>query len=186
MGDHHTTEDELRAATIGPLEELNAPITLSEYDPAWPALYREEERRVRDALGDRAIRIEHTGSTSVPGLAAKPIIDMLLVVHDSADERSYVPDLERAGYVLRIREPDWHEHRLLKRKTPNVNLHVHSEGDPEIERILAFRDRLRADESDRRLYEAAKRELAQRDWKYVQNYADAKGAIVEEILARAL
>lgn len=184
MGEEHS-ELELRAVTIGPLEELNAPITLSEYDPVWPVLYEEEERRVRDALGERALRIEHNGSTSVPGLAAKPIIDMLLVVADSADEASYVPDLERAGWVLRIREPDWHEHRLLKRRDPDVNLHVHSEGDPEIDRILAFRDRLRADANERQRYEDAKRALARRRWKYVQNYADAKSEIIEEILSRS-
>ena len=184
MGEEHTEQD-LRAVTIGPLEELNGPVALSEYDPAWPVAYQKEERRVREALGDRALRIEHTGSTSVPGLAAKPIIDMLLVVADSADESSYVPDLERAGYVLRIREPDWHEHRLLKGRDPDVNLHVHSDGDPEIDRILAFRDRLRADAIERRRYEDAKRELARKRWKYVQNYADAKSEVIEDIISRA-
>ena len=185
MGEEHTEHD-LRAVTIGPLEELNAPISLSEHDPVWPSLYEEEERRVQEALGGRALRIEHTGSTSVPGLAAKPIIDMLLVVADSADESSYVPDLERAGYVLRIREPGWREHRLLKRHDPDVNLHVHSHGDPEIGRIIAFRDRLRTDADERQRYEDAKRALARKRWKYVQNYADAKSGVIEEILSRAL
>jgi GrpB-like predicted nucleotidyltransferase (UPF0157 family) len=97
-----------------------------------------------------------------------------------------VPALEAAGYVLRIREPDWHEHRLLKGPDTNINLHVFSPGSTEITRMLAFRDHIRADDADRALYERTKRALAAQRWKYVQHYADAKGAVVEEILARAL
>jgi GrpB-like predicted nucleotidyltransferase (UPF0157 family) len=106
-------------------------------------------------------------------------------VRDSADEAAYVPALEAAGYVLRIREPDWFEHRLLKGPDAAVNLHVYSEGCPEIERYLLFRDRLRTDPAERELYERTKRELAARVWRYVQNYADAKSAVVEAIVARA-
>ena len=129
--------------------------------------------------------MEHVGSTSVPGLAAKPIIDISLAVADSADEQAYVPALEAAGYFLRIREPDWFEHRGFGRRDARVNLHVFSAGCAEIDRMLRFRDRLRRDDADRELYERTKRELAQRQWKYVQNYADAKSAVVEAILARA-
>ena len=82
--------------------------------------------------------LEHTGSTSVPGLAAKPIIDMTLAVPDSADEDAYLPELEAAGYVLRIREPDWFEHRVFKGPDTNVNLHVFSDDCPEIDRMLAI------------------------------------------------
>ena len=134
----------------------------------------------------KALLVEHAGSTSVPGLAAKPIIDIVLVVADSSDETSYVPELETAGYVLRIREPDWFEHRCFKGPDTNVNLHTFSDGCEEVATMLAFRDRLRADDADRRLYEDAKRELAAREWKYVQNYADAKSEVVQAILARAL
>lgn len=123
--------------------------------------------------------------TSVPRLAAKPLIDILLIVPNSADETAYVPALEAAGYVLRIREPDWHEHRLFKGPDTNINLHVFSPDSPEIERMLLFRDWLRSHPTDRQLYERAKRELASREWKYVQNYADAKTEVVEEIIARA-
>ena len=137
------------------------------------------------SLGERALLIEHVGSTSVPGLAAKPTIDVLLVVADSADEDAYLPALEAAGYVLRIREPDWHEHRMLVDRVASVQVHVVSEGCPEIERWLIFRDRLRSDTADRELYERTKRELAARTWRYVQNYADAKTEVVEEIIARA-
>src|SRR3954470_12649879 len=160
-------------------------VVLVEYNPAWPHLYAREEARIRNALGDTAVQIEHTGSTSVPGLAAKPIVDIVLVVPDSADEPAYGPALEPAGYVLRIREPDWFEHRVLKGTDPTVNLHVFSPGCPEVERMVRFRDHLRRNANDRNLYERTKRGLAQRDWKYVQHYADAKSDVVAEILERA-
>lgn len=178
-------EDELRAFTVGELQPLAGPIVLADYDPEWPVLFEREAARIRTILGERALRIEHVGSTSVPGLAAKPVIDIVLVLADSSDELAYVAPLEAAGYVLRIREQDWHEHRVLKGPDTNVNLHVFSEGSPEIDRMLAFRDRLRANDSDRTCYERSKRELAEREWKYVQDYADAKTAVVEEIIARA-
>jgi GrpB-like predicted nucleotidyltransferase (UPF0157 family) len=179
------SDEQIVAANIGELKPHNAPIALVEYDPEWPQLFQREERRIRGALGEDVRRLEHCGSTSVPGLAAKPIIDIVLEVPDSADEPGYVPALEDAGYVLRIREPDWFEHRVFKGPDTNVNLHVFSEGCDEVDRMLAFRDRLRADVADRELYETAKRELAGRDWKYVQNYADAKTAVVADIMSRA-
>ena len=179
------TDDELRAATVGELPEHNATIDLAEYDPAWPALYGREADRIGAALGPKLLRIEPVGSTSVPGLAAKPLIDIVLVVADTRDEDSYVPPLEAAGYVLRIREPDWFEHRLFKGPDTNVNVHTFSAGCDEVDRLVAFRDWLRTHDEDRDLYLAAKRELAQREWKYVQNYADAKSAVVREIMARA-
>jgi GrpB-like predicted nucleotidyltransferase (UPF0157 family) len=179
------TEEELRAATVGEPTRLSGPVELVDYDPAWPQLFAREAERVRATLGDRVLLLEHVGSTSVPRLTAKPWIDMVLVVADSADEPAYVPALEAAGYVLRIREPDWYEHRMFRRLDPGVHLHVFSPDCPEVERMLLFRDRLRSNEPDRRHYERTKRELAQREWAYVQNYADAKSAVVEEIIARA-
>ena len=179
------TEDQIRAATVGAPQPLTGPIVVVDYDPEWPRLYRREAERVMAALGDRALAIDHTGSTSVPGLAAKPIIDMLLVVPDSGDEAAYVPALEAAGYVLRIREPDWYEHRVFKGPDTNINLHVFSPDSPELERMVGFRDWLRTHDEDRELYERTKRELAAREWKYVQHYPDAKTAVVEEIIARA-
>ena len=176
---------DLAEISVGEPVPLRAPIEIRDYDPEWPRLYEREEARIRSILGDRVIRIEHAGSTSVPGLPAKPIIDIALEVPESADEPAYVPDLEAAGYVLRIREPDWYEHRLFKGPDTNINLHVLSAGCPETDRMVVFRDRLRADAAERELYVAAKRELAARDWKYAQQYADAKTAVVEAILARA-
>ena len=163
-----TAEEDLRTVTIGELRPLNGQIELLPYQPDWPALYAREEGRIRSALGGTVARLEHVGSTSVPGLSAKPIIDILLVVPDSSDEPAYVPDLEASGYVLRIREPNWFEHRMFRGPDTSVNLHVFSPGAAEIDRMLAFRDRLRTDEADRHLYELAKLDLARRDWKYVQ------------------
>src|SRR5689334_20440494 len=130
------TEEQIRSRTIGELRPLSDRILLVDYDPQWPEVFRREEDRIRKALGPRALRIEHTGSTSVPGLAAKPVIDMLLVVAGSADEPAYVPALEAAGYVLRIREADWFEHRMFKGTAPEAHLHVFSAGCPEIDRVL--------------------------------------------------
>jgi len=179
------TDEEIEAAVVGEPTSTYQPVVLVDYDPEWPSLYAREEMRIRDALGDRAIEVEHAGSTSVPGLPAKPIVDIVLVVADSSDEGAYVSSLEAAGYVLRIREPDWYEHRLFKGPDTNVNLHTFSEGCEEIDRMLLFRDWLRTNVEDRERYELAKRELAAREWKYVQNYADAKTGVVREIMARA-
>lgn len=176
---------EIHAVTVGPPQVLGGPIQLVDYDPAWPALFQREAGRIRAVLGDRVVDLEHVGSTSVPGLPAKPIIDMILAVPDSSDEPSYVPDLEAGGYVLRIREPEWHEHRVFKGPDTNVNLHVFTAGCSEITRMVRFRDLLRADDAERSLYEKTKRELAARDWEYVQNYADAKSDVVDEIIARS-
>ncbi len=191
MTDERTTErtptadEQLQAAWVGDVPVHDAPIVLAEYDPAWPATFEREASRIRAILGDRVRRLEHVGSTSVPGLAAKPIIDMVLALDDSSDESTYVPDLEHAGYRLVIREPDWNEHRVFKGPEANVNLHVYTVGNVEIERYLVFRDWLRTHDDDRELYERTKRELAGRTWKYVQHYADAKTGVVEGIIARA-
>lgn len=179
------TDEELQRVTVGELKRHDAPVTLVESDSGWPASFAREAKRIKDSLGERALMVEHVGSTSVPGLVAKPIIDILLAVADSAYEPSYVPQLERAGYVLRIREPDWYEHRLFKGPDTNINLHVFTKGSEEIQRTLMLRDWLRTNEVDRELYARSKRELAVRKWKYVQNYADAKTEVIERILERA-
>jgi GrpB-like predicted nucleotidyltransferase (UPF0157 family) len=179
-------EAELQAAHVGKVEVHGGPIVLVDYDPEWPSRFEREAERIRSALGGKALLLEHAGSTSVPGLAAKPIIDIVLAVPDSTDEDAYVPALEAAGYVLRIREPDWFEHRVVKPPDTSANVHIFSEGCVEIDRMLAFRDRLRANDAERMLYERTKRELAQRTWTYTQDYADAKTEVVEAILARAV
>jgi GrpB-like predicted nucleotidyltransferase (UPF0157 family) len=174
------------AVTVGKIVPLNKTIDLEPYNPQWPSLYARLEAQIREALAAKALMIEHVGSTSVPGLSAKPVIDVALAVLDSADESAYVPPLERSGYVLRIREPDWFEHRLLKSPAIDGNIHVFSRSCEEIRRMLAFRDWLRSIEDGRKLYERTKQELAARTWKYMQNYADAKSVVVRKILDRAL
>lgn len=181
-----STEEEILAAYVTPPKTLTGPVLIVDYDPVWPQLYAREDARIRAALGERVLLLEHAGSTSVPGLAAKPCIDIVLVVPDSADEPAFVPALEAAGYALVIREPQWFEHRVFKGPDTNINLHVFSPGCEEVGRMLRFRDWLRSNAADRQLYERTKRELAQREWKYMQNYADAKTAVVEQIVARAL
>ena len=188
-----TSDDEYAAAIIGELKPPSVQVVIEDYNPDWPAWYWAERMAICAVLGKLAVRIEHTGSTSVPGLAAKSVIDMLLVVRDTTDEAAYVPALEAVGYTLRSREPSWYEHRFLNRRVDegaphDVNLHVFPPelGAPEIERILVFRDSLRGHEEDRAHYERTKRGLAQHNWKYVHHYANAKSDVIEKILSRAL
>ena len=161
-------------------------VVLSEPDERWATTYAAEAARIREAVGNALVEVHHVGSTSVPGLAAKPIVDILLLVTDSADEDGYAPALQAAGYAFHLREPHWHEHRLFKRGTPQVNLHVFTAGSSEPSRMLAFRDRLRSHPEDRELYERTKRELVRRRWPSVQDYADAKSTVVGQIMRRAL
>ncbi|HET7050712.1 MAG TPA: GNAT family N-acetyltransferase [Solirubrobacteraceae bacterium] len=156
-------------------------IVIADYDPEWPRRFEAERERIGAALGGGALRIEHIGSTSVPGLAAKPIVDVLVAVSHVSDESSYGPALERAGYELRVREP---EHRMYRTPARDVHVHVWNEGDPEVDRHLVFRDRLRASPDDRSEYERLKRSLAQRDWSDVNHYADSKGPLIAAILNR--
>lgn len=179
------TEAQIQQAWVGEAEPLTSRIEICEYDPRWPGMFAREGDRIRTALGDRVLMLEHAGSTAVPGLPAKPKIDVVLVVPDPADEPAYVPDLEAAGYTLQIREPDWYEHRMFKGPDIDINLHVFPPRCPEVGRMLLLRDRLRANDADRALYAAVKRRLAERDWTYLQQYADAKTEVVEQILARA-
>lgn len=179
------SEEEILAATVGERKPFNSIVHLAPYDDAWRTHFEQHAQRIKEALGDKILLLEHVGSTSVPGLPAKPIIDMVLAVADSTDEPSYVPPLEETGYVLRIREPHWYEHRLLKWYNIDANLHVFSAGCEEIERMILFRDWLRQNDEDRELYAKTKRELAARVWKYRQNYADAKSDVVREIMERA-
>ena len=180
------TDDEIEAMWVEPIQPLVGPIVLAEPDPAWPGLFAREEARIRSILGERVVRLEHTGSTSVPGLAAKPVIDITMTVADVLDEPAYATDLEAAGYrlVIREQEPEWYDHRVFKGPDTNINLHVHPPGSPEIPRMRGFRDYLRAHDEARLEYEAEKRRLAAQDWEYVQHYADAKSRVVETILAR--
>jgi GrpB-like predicted nucleotidyltransferase (UPF0157 family) len=127
------------------------------YQPEWPSRFRAVAAEIRAALGQTVIDIEHVGSTSVEGLAAKDVIDIDLTVADPRDEARYVPALARIGYLLTVRQPSWHEHRCLRLAEPRVNLHVFGSDCPEAIRQRMFRDWLRAHPEDRALYEDAKR-----------------------------
>jgi len=165
-----------------------APIEISEPDPAWPAQYEGLAARVRAALGERVVHLEHVGSTSVPGLPAKPIIDIDLTVPDSRDEPRYVPALEAAGFQLQIREPSWHEHRCFASTAgPRCNLHVWSPDSPEAIRHRMLRDWLREHADDRRRYAAVKRESADATnaaGGLVMDYNLRKEPVIREILDR--
>ena len=150
-------EDLLRSSACE-LKSHSVSITLCDYDPEWPELFACEDDRIRAVLGATALQVEHVGSTSVPGLIAKPIIDIVLVVPDSADEVSYLPALQEAGYVLTMREPDWFEHRLFNGPDTNINVHVFTVGAVEIDRMLRFRDWLRNSDTDRVYYAQTKRD----------------------------
>ena len=166
-----------------PPTRVDGTIELHEYDPQWPATFEALAAGIRSAVGPVATAVEHVGSTSVPGLPAKPIIDVNLLVVDSADEPAYVPALESLGYVLHLRERGWHEHRLLRLDDPRVNLHVFTTGSPEHDRMIAFRDRLRSHPDSFERYLATKRRLAAQRWERVQDYADEKSSVVERILS---
>ncbi len=166
---------------IGGVEKRE--IIVAEYDPAWPALYEHHAAVIRDALGSMLLQIEHIGSTAVPELAAKPIVDILAVVPDAAEEPAYLPQFESAGYVLRVREPAFYEHRMFRTPARHVHIHVYGPASPEIGRNLAFRDRLRSDVDARRRYEAVKRRLASQEWNDMNEYAHAKTEIIESILS---
>lgn len=169
---------------LRPRPRLDGPVLLVPYDAAWPRTYRVVRDRIAAALPGRRFAVDHVGSTSVPGLPAKPIIDMLLLVDDPADEDGYVPVLAAAGFPLHLREPAWFEHRLLRGVDPAVNVHVFAFGSPEAVRMLAFRDWLRSHPDDRDQYARVKAELAARTWDYVQDYADAKSDVIADILRR--
>lgn len=177
------SDEELRAVTVGELGPEH--VVIVDYDERWPSLFAREAERIRTALGPAALAVDHVGSTSVPGLPAKPIVDIDLTVADSADEGAYVPALANAGYALRVREPDWYEHRLFKGPDTDINLHVFSPGTDELDRHLLLRDWLRTHPEDRDLYATAKHDLAARPWKYVTHYAHAKTEVIVDILKRA-
>jgi GrpB-like predicted nucleotidyltransferase (UPF0157 family) len=160
-------------------------VNIIDHDPNWPTKFESHASIIDRALGSTALQIEHIGSTSVPGLAAKPIIDILVVVQDSTDESTYLPQLEAAGYILRVREPEWNEHRMFKTPEHDVHIHIYSANCPEIQRNLIFRDHLRRNIDDRQRYEQTKRELAAKEWSNMNEYADAKTEVIESIIAAA-
>ncbi|WP_019588010.1 GrpB family protein [Deinococcus apachensis] len=180
------TEEQVQAAWVGELPRLAGRVEVRAYDPQWPHLYEREAARLRGLLGERVLALDHVGSTAVPGLPAKPIIDIDLSLADSADEAAYRSLLEAAGYRLVVREPDWHEHRMFKGPDTNINLHVWTLGSPEAARHLIFRDWLRANPEDRQRYGELKLALSEQNFEYVHAYNNAKAPLIHAIYARAL
>ena len=164
------------ACSIGGRERRE--IVIADYDPAWPERFAAERERIAAALGERALRIEHIGSTAVPGPGRQA--DRRHPRRGRLARRRSTSS--RAGYVLRVREEG---HRMFRTPELDVHVHVWPTGSPNIAGDLAFRDRLRASPEDRAAYEALKRELATRDWPDMNHYADAKGPLIREILGRA-
>jgi GrpB-like predicted nucleotidyltransferase (UPF0157 family) len=158
------------------------PVVIADYDPQWPVRFEAERAGIAAALGPTARRIAHFGSTAVPELAAKPVVDILVAVDDPDDEAAHVLPLEGAGYELRVGEPG---HRMLRTPRRDVHVHLWALCSADERRHLLFRDWLRADGADRALYEAAKRDLARREWPDMNDYAEAKTPVVEAVMRRA-
>ncbi|MGO4741359.1 GrpB family protein [Bosea sp. 2KB_26] len=131
-------------------------IVVEKYSPLWVQEFNKQQKNIETALADFSVKIEHVGSTAVPGLPAKPVIDIDLIVEDPSRETDYVPTLSRIGYKLTIREPSWYQHRMLRLAEPRVNLHVFGRNCPEHIRHVLFRDWLRAHPDDRQRYADAK------------------------------
>jgi GrpB-like predicted nucleotidyltransferase (UPF0157 family) len=161
-------------------------VELHDYDSQWPNIYLEHQRRIRDALAatetDNTVDVEHIGSTSVPGLAAKPIVDIVVAVDDITAEEDYLDQLLATGYQLRVREPG---HRLVRTPTRDIHVHIYQRGDLAIDEYLLLRDHLRSDADDRALYEDTKRALLSTRWDDMNHYADAKTEVILAIKARA-
>jgi len=174
--------DEVAQVRVG--DQPQRAIVVVPYDEDWPAQFATLGSMVRDALGDRVVALEHVGSTSVPGMSAKPVIDADLTVADSGDEAAYVSALEAAGFHLRVREPEWEEHRVLTIEDPRTNLHVFSPGAREPQRHALFRDWLRSHVDDRATYAALKVELASRGFTDSMDYNNHKAELVYDIYER--
>ncbi|RFA07190.1 hypothetical protein B7R21_16500 [Subtercola boreus] len=170
-----TTVEIIGGAEAGRLE-------LHSYDEHWVSAYLDHRRRIAEALSAVRTDIEHIGSTSVPGLAAKPIVDIVVTVDDITAEEDYLPALLAAGYELRVREPG---HRLVRTPERDVHVHIYERNAPAVGEYLLLRDHLRGDPRDRALYESTKRELLSRQWNDMNEYAEAKTDVIREIKARA-
>lgn len=174
---------EWEIGVIGGKEKRNIQIVV--YQKSWASKFLEHKNKIHQCLGEVALGIEHIGSTSVPNLSAKPIIDILLIVHDSSNEDKYLKKMEAAEYQLRVREPDFHEHRMFRTYEKDVHIHVLSKGSTEIDRYLLFRNRLRSNDSDRIRYEQEKINLSRSNWNDMNEYAIAKTKIIEQIIELA-
>jgi GrpB-like predicted nucleotidyltransferase (UPF0157 family) len=180
----HGTPEQMAAALVGEPPATWQSIIIEDYDPAWADRFAAASSLLDEALSGLILAIEHVGSTSVPGLPAKPIIDIDLLIGDTADESRYLPALEELGYRLVLREPWWYGHRMLVSPAEDVHLHVWPSGAPEPVRHRLFRDWLRAHPADRDLYAATKRRLARDTVHRPGDYSLAKNDVIDDIYVR--
>jgi GrpB-like predicted nucleotidyltransferase (UPF0157 family) len=180
----HGTPEQMAGAVVGEPPTRWSSILIEDYDPLWAVRFGVEAARIRDALGGAVVELEHVGSTSVPGLAAKPIIDIDLTLTNTVDEAAYVPALESTGYVLLLREPEWHQHRMLVDSDEDVHLHVWPGGAPELTRHRLFRDWLRTHPEDRDLYATTKRRIVRETIDRPGDYTLAKSDVIDAIFER--
>ena len=180
----HGTPEQMAAALVGEPPKKWQTIVIEDYDPAWADRFAAASSLLSEVLGDLITGIEHVGSTSVPGLAAKPIIDIDLLLDETADESRYLPLLQRLGYRLVLREPWWYGHRMLVSAAEDVHLHVWPQAAPEPVRHRLFRDWLRSHPEDRELYAMTKRRLARDTADQPGDYSLAKNDVIDDIYAR--
>ncbi|MBM0225818.1 MULTISPECIES: GrpB family protein [Micromonospora] len=180
----HATPEQIAAGLVEEPPRSWQSIVVEDYDPAWADRYAAVSSLLKEALGDLVLNTEHVGSTSVPGLAAKPIIDIDLLLEDTTDESRYIPALEGIGYRLVLRQPWWHGHRMLVGPAEDINLHVWPRDAPEPIRHRLFRDWLRSHPEDRELYAATKRRLARDTAHRTSDYSLAKNDVIDQIYAR--
>lgn len=180
----HGTPEQNATALVGERPARWDHIVIEDYDPAWVDRFAAARALLEKALGGRIISIEHVGSTSVPGLPAKSIIDIDLLIDDTADESGYVPALQGHGYRLVLREPWWYGHRMLVSPAEDVHLHMWPRDAPEPIRHRLFRDWLRSHPQDRELYAAAKRRLAHETVQHPGRYNLAKNDVIDQIYER--
>jgi GrpB-like predicted nucleotidyltransferase (UPF0157 family) len=180
----HGTPEQAAAGLVGAPPKRWDTVVIEDYDPAWVDRFGAVRDVLHRVLGERIVAVEHVGSTSVPGLAAKPVIDIDLLLADTADESRYVPALATAGYRLVLREPWWHGHRMLVSAAEDVHLHVWPRDAPEAVRHRLLRDWLRTHPEDRELYASAKRRLARETAERPGDYTLAKNDVIDAIFAR--
>jgi GrpB-like predicted nucleotidyltransferase (UPF0157 family) len=180
----HGTPEQMAVALVGEPPAKWQSIVIEDYDPAWADRFADASALLKEVLGSLIVTIEHVGSTSVPGLAAKPIIDIDLLIEDTTDESTYIPALEGLGCRLVLREPWWYGHRMLVGLAEDVNLHVWPRSAPEPIRHRLFRDWLRSHPEDRDLYAATKRRLARDTADQPGDYSLAKNDVIDDIYTR--
>ncbi|MFG1870582.1 GrpB family protein [Micromonospora arborensis] len=180
----HGNPEQVDAGLVGEPPRTWESVVIEDHDPTWARRFTAARSSLTEALGGLIIGVEHVGSTAVPGLAAKPVIDIDLIIEDTAEESTYLPALERLGYRLVLREPWWHGHRMFLSPAEDVNLHVWPRAAPEPVRHRLFRDWLRSHPQDRELYAATKRRLARDTAHRPSDYSLAKNDVIDEIYAR--